>query len=120
MATSADQVEGEEDEYIMIDLDGVCPSQVHIPPNAPYVLTVRTIKWKNYSFGILQIWHFCFDYSFIEIAGFGHIKPDSNYWWQYKTGNKISLMFNSAVFLAHMYLLPQFLPLKQPVRFVLI
>ncbi|PWA39919.1 transcription factor TFIIIC, tau55-related protein [Artemisia annua] len=39
MTTSADQVEGEEDEYIILDLDGVCPSQVHIPPNAPYVLT---------------------------------------------------------------------------------
>nr|GEX78936.1 phospholipase A1-IIdelta-like [Tanacetum cinerariifolium] len=39
MATSADQMEGEEDEYIMLDLDGVCPSQVHIPPNASYVLT---------------------------------------------------------------------------------
>lgn len=43
MATSAVQVEGEEDEYIMLDLDGVCPSQIHIPHNAPYVLTVRTL-----------------------------------------------------------------------------
>ncbi|KAI3828777.1 hypothetical protein L1987_02887 [Smallanthus sonchifolius] len=38
MATSHDQVEGEEDEYVVLDLDAVS-EQVHIPPNAPYVLS---------------------------------------------------------------------------------
>ncbi|KAI7733001.1 hypothetical protein M8C21_024992 [Ambrosia artemisiifolia] len=38
MATSHDQVEGEEDEYVVLDLDAVY-EQVDIPPNAPYVLS---------------------------------------------------------------------------------
>ncbi|KAI3755802.1 hypothetical protein L1987_55608 [Smallanthus sonchifolius] len=38
MATSHDQVGVEEDEYVVLDLDAVS-EQVHIPPNAPYVLS---------------------------------------------------------------------------------
>ncbi|KAK9077501.1 hypothetical protein SSX86_005838 [Deinandra increscens subsp. villosa] len=38
MATSHDQVESEEDEYVILDLDAVS-EQVHIPPNAPYILS---------------------------------------------------------------------------------
>ncbi|XP_076934741.1 uncharacterized protein LOC143601137 [Bidens hawaiensis] len=38
MATSDDQVEGEEAEYVILDLDAVS-EQIHIPPNAPYVLS---------------------------------------------------------------------------------
>ncbi|KAL8264369.1 hypothetical protein R6Q59_022499 [Mikania micrantha] len=38
MATSHNQVEGEEDEYVVLDLDSVS-EQIHIPPNAPYVLS---------------------------------------------------------------------------------
>lgn len=34
--------EVEEEEYVLIDLDAVL-DQVHIPPNAPYVLSVSTI-----------------------------------------------------------------------------
>lgn len=33
-------VEEEEAEYVLLDLDGIS-SEVHIPPNAPYVLSVR-------------------------------------------------------------------------------
>lgn len=40
MATSHDQVESEEDEYVILDLDAVS-EQIHIPPNAPYILSVR-------------------------------------------------------------------------------
>ncbi|KAI8528455.1 hypothetical protein RHMOL_Rhmol12G0149500 [Rhododendron molle] len=37
ISSSHDQVEDEE-EYVLLDLDGVS-GQVHIPPNAPYVLS---------------------------------------------------------------------------------
>ncbi|KAJ0801682.1 putative transcription factor TFIIIC, triple barrel domain, TFIIIC subunit GTF3C6 [Helianthus annuus] len=38
MAKSHDQAEGDEDEYVVLDLDAVS-EKVHIPPNAPYVLS---------------------------------------------------------------------------------
>ncbi|XP_071730148.1 uncharacterized protein [Rutidosis leptorrhynchoides] len=38
MATSRDDVEGEEDEYVVLDLDSVS-AQVDILPNTPYVLS---------------------------------------------------------------------------------
>ncbi|KAL4580297.1 hypothetical protein LXL04_016485 [Taraxacum kok-saghyz] len=38
MATSNAHVEGEEEEYVLLDLDSVS-GQLHIPPNAPYVLS---------------------------------------------------------------------------------
>ncbi|KAI3702874.1 hypothetical protein L6452_28627 [Arctium lappa] len=38
MATTDANMEGEEDEYVVLDLDSVS-GQVHIPPNAPYVLS---------------------------------------------------------------------------------
>lgn len=47
MATSHDDVEGEEDEYVVLDLDSVS-AQVHIPPNAPYVLSVRRLNLQKF------------------------------------------------------------------------
>lgn len=38
MATSRE--EEEEEEYVVLDLDSVS-GQLHIPPNAPYVISVR-------------------------------------------------------------------------------
>nr|XP_043629520.1 uncharacterized protein LOC122600816 [Erigeron canadensis] len=35
MATSHEELEGNEDEYVMLDLDGISD----VPPNAPYVLS---------------------------------------------------------------------------------
>ena len=39
ISRSHDQLEDEE-EYVLLDFDGVS-GQVSIPPNAPYVLSVR-------------------------------------------------------------------------------
>lgn len=39
-ANSANQVKEDEDEYVLLDLDSVS-GQLDIPPNAPYVLSVR-------------------------------------------------------------------------------
>lgn len=54
MATSR-----EEEEFVLLDLDSVS-GQLHIPPNAPYVLSVCTLDYKIYTFSIMKTLLFFF------------------------------------------------------------